>query len=90
MKQWVGAFTDEGPYEEDVVALVKYLRKVVLEERNLSKAVGVVKWIDYLVSDEADMDESFAQQAWKEALTTIQDGVLKAGKERGLVNVSFD
>ena len=90
MKQWVGAFTDEGPYEEDVVALVKYLGKVVLEERDLSKAVGVVKWIDYLVNNEADVDKTFAQKEWEDALCTIRDGVLKAAKGRGLGMVSFD
>ncbi|KAE8843155.1 hypothetical protein HRS9139_02452 [Pyrenophora teres f. teres] len=90
MKQWVGAFTDEGPCGEDVTALVKYLHKVILEERNLSKAVSVVKWIDYLIDDEADNEESSAQREWEDALATIKGGVLKAAKARGLGRVSFD
>ncbi|EDU39786.1 conserved hypothetical protein [Pyrenophora tritici-repentis Pt-1C-BFP] len=90
MKQWVGSFTDEAPYGEDVTALVKYLHNVVLEERNLSKAVNVVKWIDYLIGDEADNKESFAQREWENALVLIKNGVLKAARARGLGRVSFD
>jgi DNA repair protein REV1 len=90
MKQWIGEFTDEGPYGEDVVALIKYLRKVVLEEKDMSKAIGMVKWIDYVISDEADKDERFSKEPWKAALAKIKGGVVKAAKERGLGIVSFD
>jgi DNA repair protein REV1 len=90
MKQWIGEFTDEGPYGEDVVALIKYLRKVVLEEKDMSKAVGMVKWIDYVISDEADEDERFSKEPWEAALAKIKGGVVKAANERGLGRVSFD
>jgi DNA repair protein REV1 len=88
MRQWIGEFTDEGPYNEDVVALVKYLRKVILEEKDIDKAVSMVKWIDYVISDEAE-DERFSREPWEDALAKIKNGVIKAGKERGLGRVSF-
>ncbi|KAI4917121.1 hypothetical protein J4E90_003628 [Alternaria incomplexa] len=90
MKQWIGEFTDEGPYSDDVVALIKYLRKVVLEEKDISKAVGMVKWIDYVINYEAEKDENFSKEPWETALAKIKDGVVKAVKERGLGRVSFD
>jgi DNA repair protein REV1 len=90
MKEWIGEFTDEGPYGEDVVALIKYLRKVILEEKDISKAVSMVKWVDYVISDEADEDENFSREPWESALAKIKDGVVKAAKERGLGIVSFD
>jgi DNA repair protein REV1 len=89
MRQWIGEFTDEGPYNEDVVAWIKYLKKVILEEKDMNKAIGMVKWIDYVISDEADKDEKFAREPWEDALAKIKDGVIKAGKERGLGRVSF-
>jgi DNA repair protein REV1 len=89
MRQWIGAFMDEGPYNEDVVALIKYLNKVVLEEKNMTKAVGMVKWIDYVISDEAQKG-SFPKEQWEGALVRIKGSVIKAVKDRGLSTVCFD
>ena len=89
MRQWIGAFMDEGPYNEDVVALIKYLNKVVLEEKNMTKAVGMVKWIDYVISDEAQKG-TFPKEQWEGALVRIKGSVIKAVKERGLGTVCFD
>jgi DNA repair protein REV1 len=50
---WYGEFVDDGPYGEDVDALVKYLKRVVLEERDLNKAVAVVKWLGWVVNQGA-------------------------------------
>ena len=80
---------DEGPYNEDVVALIKYLNKVVLEEKNMTKAVGMVKWIDYVISDEAQKG-SFPKEQWEGALVRIKGSVIKAVKDRGLSTVCFD
>jgi DNA repair protein REV1 len=89
MRRWIGAFMDEGPYNEDVVALIKYLNKVVLEEKNMTKAVGMVKWIDYVISDEAQKG-TFPKEQWEGALARIKGSVIKAVKERGLGTVCFD
>jgi DNA repair protein REV1 len=92
MKHWISEFGDEGPYEEDVTALIKYLRKVVKDERELNKAVGVVRWIDFVIADLVDElgEEGFAQETWRNALGRIKDGVTAAAKERGLGALRFD
>ncbi|KAF2124158.1 DNA repair protein [Dothidotthia symphoricarpi CBS 119687] len=92
MKEWVRTFADEGPYPEDVAALVKYLGKVVGEERDLSKAVGVVKWLVWVVADveEESEDEGFAGEKWNDALRRVRCGVEDAAHERGMGSVCFD
>ncbi|KAH7402380.1 hypothetical protein DE146DRAFT_677293 [Phaeosphaeria sp. MPI-PUGE-AT-0046c] len=85
MKEWVKEFADEGPYAEDVGALCKYLGKVVREEKNLSKAVGVVRWLEWVVDDE-EVDG----QKWGDALGRVRERVRKAGGERGFGDVEFD
>jgi DNA repair protein REV1 len=86
MKDWVSEFAEEGPYVEDVGALVKYLGKVVVEERDLNKAVGVVKWLDWVVGDEEGVEE----EMWGDALRRVRDGVIHGAKERGLGRISFE
>lgn len=90
MKDWVREFADEGPYAEDVAALVKYLAKVVLEEKDLAKAVGVVRWVEYVIGDLEDVEERFAVETWDDALKTIKKGVGDAAGKRGLKGVVFD
>jgi DNA repair protein REV1 len=90
MREWVHEFADEGPYGEDVTALVKYLGKVVHEERDLAKAVGVAKWVDWVVSDIADDMDAFDAERWDQALEQIKLGVTAAAKARGLGVVSFE
>lgn len=89
MKEWVREFADDGPYSEDVSALVKYLKKVVCEERDLGKAVGVVKWVDYVASRMHNDVDEFDKGKWDDAMITIKKGVSAAARERGLGAVSF-
>ena len=53
VSEWYDAFRDEGPYAEDVVALGKYLRNVVIEEGDMNKAMAVVNWIAWVIDDGA-------------------------------------
>ena len=80
---WFEEFKDDGPYEEDVDALITYLRKVIGEEKDMSKAVGVVKWLSWLVDDGVAVDE------WKKALDRVVEGVQEAVKGRGLGPLTF-
>jgi DNA repair protein REV1 len=94
MSAWYEEFKDDGPYGEDVEALVKYLNRVVLEERDLDKAVSVVKWIGWLVAQDPDLgnrttSNGSQEKGWTKALKDIQDGVQNAIKERGLAIVDF-
>lgn len=87
MKEWAREFAEEGPYAEDVGALIKYLGKVVREERDVNKAVGLVKWLTWVVEnlDEEGVDED----KWAEALGRIKVGIDGAARERGMGAVNF-
>lgn len=99
IKAWHGEFLAEGPYAEDVDALVKYLREVVTEERDMQKAVSVVRWMVWVVEDgtgddvgggEDDYGSTPGGSAWAEALGRVKEGVAAAVKDRGLGRVVFD
>ena len=80
---WFETFADEPPEDEDVEALVGYLKRVVLEEKDMVKAVGVVKWLKWVV------EEGNGINAWAGAVELIEDGVQEAVKARGLGRVEF-
>ncbi|KAK2766297.1 deoxycytidyl transferase [Arachnomyces sp. PD_36] len=54
MSAWYNSFETEGPYDEDVDALVVYLRRVVLEERDIEKAASVAEWLKWLIDEGAE------------------------------------
>ncbi|KAH6675504.1 hypothetical protein B0J14DRAFT_586629 [Halenospora varia] len=81
LKAWYDEFADDGPHPDDVAALERYLRRVVGDERDLGKAVGVVKWFEWLV-DESDSD--YGRKLWGKALEGIKEQVQEAVRERGL------
>jgi len=85
IKAWHSEFCSEGPYAEDVGALIMYLRDVVVEERDLGKAVSAVKWMGWVVDDEdAGSSSSSSAGAWVEALEKVKKSVRAAVEERGL------
>jgi DNA repair protein REV1 len=93
VKRWVIEFSDEdegeGPYPEDAVALGKYLGKVVTEERDMAKAVSVVKYLVWVVRDRIAPGGKL-QDAWEEAVNVVMDGANAGAKERGLGRLNFD
>ncbi|KAK1068077.1 deoxycytidyl transferase [Friedmanniomyces endolithicus] len=82
VKAWYLEFEDEGPYEEDVVALERYLKDVVAEERDLRKAFAVVEWLDWLILG-TEGGES-ARKDWIKALERTRAGLQDAADKRGL------
>ncbi|KAL2352098.1 hypothetical protein BJ546DRAFT_990249 [Cryomyces antarcticus] len=93
---WHDAFSDEGPYQEDVDALVKYLNNLVDEERDMAKAAAVVKWMAWVVDQGGGGGggggsgvTQNTQKGWENALRAARDGVRKAVKARGLGEVEF-
>ncbi|KAK4991430.1 deoxycytidyl transferase [Elasticomyces elasticus] len=88
VKVWYEEFSDEGPYEEDVVALVKYLIAVVVEERDLSKAVSVVKWMGWVIDGDGRADVG-VREKWEQAIVKVKHGVQQAVRERGLGEVDL-
>jgi DNA repair protein REV1 len=81
LSAWHSEFAGEGPHEEDVSAMERYLRRVVLEERDLGKVVGVVRWIGWLVDESGD---GSGKRAWSKALEGIKEKVQDAVRERGI------
>lgn len=84
MSSWVEEFQGEAPFAEDVDALGNYLRKVIHEERDMSKAVAVVKWLKWLVQE---TQESGQPSVWQSAIARIEEGVQQAVEKRGLGRV---
>ncbi|CAL3962294.1 unnamed protein product [Diplocarpon coronariae] len=82
LRAWFDEFVDDGPHPDDVAAMERYLRRVVTDERDMSKAVAVVKWIEWLI-DESDEDNE-GTKGWCEALAGIKEKVQLAVQERGL------
>ena len=94
MKAWHQEFHAEGPYGEDVAALAKYLRDVVVEERDLQKAVSAVKWMGWVLDVEGGGEEgggsTAGDGAWNEALERVKESVQGAVRERGLGRVDLE
>ena len=91
MSAWVEGFSqedEEGPFDEDVDALTTYLGKVVGIEHDLSKAVAIADWVAYLV-DDREMPNEQVRGAWTRTILSIQEGIQRAVKERGLPPVAF-
>ncbi|KAK4613573.1 DNA repair protein rev1 [Fulvia fulva] len=86
---WFREFNDEGPYVEDVDALIKYLSDVVIEEHDLGKAVAVVKWMNWVIDDAEDVSDDVIT-AWKEASMRTRNSVQDAADARQLGKVKFD
>ncbi|OJD12899.1 hypothetical protein AJ78_06582 [Emergomyces pasteurianus Ep9510] len=103
LDEWYGAFEMEPPYEEDVAALAKYLKRVVLEEKDIAKAVAVVGWLAWLIgsstSEYVQPDQGgsspevckniAAREAWAEALRSLRNNISDAVQERGLPPIEF-
>ncbi|KAG7006408.1 DNA repair protein rev1 [Physcia stellaris] len=91
--EWFDEFAGEGPYEEDVDVLVEYLRKVVQEEHNMAKAVGVSKWLAWTVEEAKRLNTKQelwkGMERWDSSLKKIREGMQRALQGRGLGRVDF-
>ncbi|KAJ5619796.1 hypothetical protein N7510_003780 [Penicillium lagena] len=94
---WFAAFADEGPFTDDVSSLCTYLRRVTREEKDIDKAVSVVRWLVWLVGDHNSQgtrgvaaNRSQGIVTWSEAVTMMQRSIQTAVEERGLPPVDFE
>jgi DNA repair protein REV1 len=91
MTAWVDEFSgdnEEGPFEEDVNALASYLEKVITGELNLEKAVSVVDWLSFVVSDK-DMPEGALRTSWFDAVDRLRQDVQREVARRKMPPVFF-
>jgi DNA repair protein REV1 len=92
MTAWVDEFSgdnEEGPFEEDVNALASYLEKVITGELNLEKAVSVVDWLSFVVS-EKDMPEGTLRTSWFDAVDRLRQDVQREVARRKMPPVFFN
>ncbi|KAJ6052638.1 uncharacterized protein N7446_007275 [Penicillium canescens] len=95
---WHQAFAAGGPYSEDVTSLCTYLSSVTLKEKDLDKAVSVVRWLMWLVDEhlrEQRSEEPHGYRpegtvTWEKAILTMQNSVQEALEQRGLPPVDFE
>ncbi|KAI4860945.1 impB/mucB/samB family protein [Hypoxylon rubiginosum] len=90
---WHRSTRHEGPHARDVGMLERYLARVVADERDMDKAVKLVRWLEYLVEDSHDDDQereeeevigSRGKDAWRDVVGQVKQEVQKAVKSRGL------
>jgi len=96
LSAWFREFEVEGPYAEDVHALGRYLQSVVKEEGDMNKAVGVVRWMAWLVVESREMGgDGFSEgrqkisEKWAQALESTREVVKEAVEARGLGTVAL-
>lgn len=96
---WYSAFASDGPYSEDAEILCTYLRRVIAEEKDIDKAVSVVRWLMWLVDEDKGPQESADNQSprsgqgvvtWADAIGTMQRTIQSALDQRGLPPVDFE
>ncbi|KAI0914708.1 impB/mucB/samB family protein [Ustulina deusta] len=80
---WHRETSSDGPHQRDVELFVRYLIKVVVEERDMDKAQKLVRWLDFLV-DEDESGEHPGRAAWDAVVRDIKQEVQKAVQSRGL------
>lgn len=86
---WHEAFAG-GPYDEDVTSLCAYLTNVTVNEKDIDKAVSVVRWLMWLVEEqEPENARSRGGVSWGAAVRRMQGSVQAGVGERGLPEVDF-
>jgi DNA repair protein REV1 len=87
LTEWVKEFEKEGPYEEDVTALARYLEQVVETEGDMEKAVACVKWLIWVIED--SKGQEFQKGPWCLAVDKLCAAVQDVVKKKGLGRIKF-
>ncbi|KAJ9157227.1 DNA repair protein REV1 [Pleurostoma richardsiae] len=88
LNAWHRETKDEGPHRADVGVFEKYLRRVVVEEKDMEKARKLVTWLEWIVEEEEV--QSKGKTSWQSAVRGIKDEVQGAVRSRGFGPLSFD
>jgi DNA repair protein REV1 len=88
IRAWVEEFKDEGPYIDDVDALIRYLKRVAGDdESDMAKAVSVVKWLRWVTGETGRAGQGHVE--WEQAVGRVEEGIQEIVRERGLGTVAF-
>ncbi|KAG8532688.1 uncharacterized protein KY384_002565 [Bacidia gigantensis] len=82
---WYEEFKEEPPYEEDVASLSKYLRRVIIDEGDMEKAVNLLRWLRWVIDEDTRRDSS----SWRVALKHVENEVQDAIEARGLGKIDL-
>ncbi|KAH7035158.1 impB/mucB/samB family protein [Microdochium trichocladiopsis] len=85
---WFNETQADGPHQRDVEMLEKYLVKVVLEEKDMGKAVKLVKWLDFLADDSEDVAAK-GRGVWMQVVQKLRTDLDTAMKCRGLGSLNW-
>ncbi|KAK1149164.1 deoxycytidyl transferase [Aspergillus melleus] len=102
---WHAAFSEDGPFDEDVTSLCVYLKRVVVDEKDVDKAASVVSWLMWLVEDgkattprpsgrlpttsSSSSRNSQPVVSWDDAVQSLQQNIQDGLEERDLPPVEF-
>ncbi|KAF4122391.1 DNA repair protein REV1 [Geosmithia morbida] len=79
---WHTETSIEGPHHGDAKILEKYIWRVIREERDMEKAIKIIKWLDVLV--EQDGVAGDGQNFWRVTVKNVKVTAQEAVKLRGL------
>ncbi|KAK6540742.1 deoxycytidyl transferase [Orbilia ellipsospora] len=80
---WHNSARVEGPHVDDVDDVVGWLKGVVIEERDVEKAVSAVRWLEWVVG------EAEGHVEWVVAVEMCRVGVREAAEQRGLKGIEI-
>ncbi|KAF9889246.1 deoxycytidyl transferase [Aspergillus nanangensis] len=100
---WHAAFANDCPFSDDVESLSQYLERVIVEEKDIDKAVSLIGWLTWLVVDGKATDpasnahispkfpsgSSKGSVTWDEALWSLRARINGGLATRGLPPVDF-
>lgn len=86
--EWHRTSKEDGPHRTDVEGFENYLKKVIVEERNMDKVKRLVKFLELAIEEEG-IDGSEGKVGWIEALESIKGAVQEGIKQRGLGKMEF-
>ena len=88
ISEWHNTSREDGPHRADVEVFENYLKRVIVEERDMDKVKRLVKFLELIIEEEG-IDGSEGKVGWVEAMESIKGAVQEGMKQRGLGKMEF-
>lgn len=82
LEAWCEETKTEGPHQRDVDVLQKHLVRIVLEERDMDKALRLIKWLGVVVGQNSSAGKG--AKLWRETLEQLSTVTTDAMRQRGV------